>query len=312
MNVNPALLQIMQTMMIKILPLYAVMGLGFIFGRARPKAAEPLSFLQIYFIVPVVVVSSIANVEFQARYLLLPVLTFSGCCLVGLVTLVVGRRLWKDNTPNIFAYACGCANTGYYGIPVALIIFPPEILGLFMMAVIGYTLFESSLGYYWIARGHFTISDSLRKLSRLPILYAFAVGLGFSVLGWHVPDMAKDIARDFRGCYVVIGALMIGLGLSRLEHLKFEGKLITFVFSFKFLLWPLLALGFVVADNAALHLFNAEIHKILLLLAIMPLPANSIAFALQLNVQPDRASTLVFLSTVFALFYVPFIMALWG
>jgi len=47
-------------------------------------------------------------------------------------------------------------------------------------------------------------------------------------------------------------------------------------------------------------------------LAIMPLPANAVAYALQLNVQPDKTSTLVFLSTVFALFYIPLVMVFWG
>jgi predicted permease len=85
-----------------------------------------------------------------------------------------------------------------------------------------------------------------------------------------------------------------------------------FVFAFKFVLWPVLALVLIVTDNLLTHLFSEQVHKILMLLAIMPLPANAVAFSLQLDVQPDKASTQVFLSTVFALIYIPIIMTLWG
>lgn len=303
---------IMQGMMIKILPLYVVMALGFIFGRIRPQAAEPLSFLLIYFIVPIVVVSSIANMEFNRSYLLLPLLGYICSVAIGFVALQIGKRIWKDNTPNIFSYACGGANTGYFGVPVALIIFPPEILGLFILTITGFTLFEVTFGYYWVARGHYTIKDSLRKLFHLPIVYAFALGIICSAFALRVPDFAKDITRDFRGFYVIGGALMIGLGLSRLNHFRFEGKLIAFTTVFKFILWPMLVMSLIMFDRAVTHMFNDQIHKIFILLAVLPLPANAVAYAIQLNVQPDRASTQVFLSTVFALFYVPLVMALWG
>ncbi|HEU0118522.1 MAG TPA: AEC family transporter [Alphaproteobacteria bacterium] len=305
-------LTIAEAMIVKIAPLYGLMLLGFIYGRLRPTAAEPVSFLQIYFMVPLVTVTGIANLEFQVNYLLLPIITYLGCCVVALAAYWVGRKIWNDSTPNIFSYASGCANVGYYGIPVALIVFPPETFGIFMMSMIGFTLFEGSLGYYLVARGHFTVKDSLKKLVRLPILYAFTAGVVLSAFGMHVPDALKDITRDVRGCYVTLGALMIGFGLSRLQHLKIEGKLIAYTFSFKFIGWPLLALALIALDRNLTHLFAPEIHKILFLLSVMPLPANAIAFALQLNIQPDKASTLVFISTLFALIYVPLAMAFWG
>lgn len=310
--IDAAALTVFQSLVLKIAPLYAVMAIGFVFGRLRPAAAEPFSFLQIYFIVPVVVVSGIAGLDFQPSYLLLPVVSYLACCVISLAALWGGKKLWPDNTANIFAYSCGSANTGYYGIPVALVVFPPDIIGIFMVTIVGYTLFEGSLGYYHVARGHFTARDSFRKLLRLPILYAFIVGVALSALHAHIPDMLKDMLRDFRGSYVVIGALMIGFGLARVQQFRLDWLLIAFVFAFKFLVWPLVTYGLILLDRSVTHQFDPVIHKMLMLLAVMPLPANTIAFALQLNVQPDKASTLVFLSTLFALVYIPLAMVLWG
>jgi len=297
--------------LIKIIPLYLVMVLGFIYGRSHRGAAEPLSFLQIYFVAPVVLGSNIASMSFRGAYLFLPAITYVIACTVGLVSYRFYKWIWKDNTGNIFSYACANGNSGYFGVPVALILFPSEKLGIFMLASVGFILMENTLGYYLIARGQFSARESLRKLARLPNVYAIAFGVVLSAIHFAPPAFAGDVLRDFRGTYVVLGALMVGLGISRLEKLTIEGKLIATVFAFKFLAWPALALVAVVLDESVFHLFDADIHRMLLLLAIIPLPANAIPFAIQLKVQPDKASTLVFVSTVFALFYVPFVMALW-
>ncbi len=310
--INLAILPLFNSILIKMLPLYGVMALGFLYGRLHRKAAEPLAFLQIYFIAPIVVAASLANMEFQISYLWLPLITFLGCSVVATIAFFVFKGIWQDNRANLFSYACSGGNTGYFGVPVALILFPPSSLGLFMMIIIGFTLFENSFGYYLVARGNFTARDSFRKLIKLPTGYAFIIGVTLSALGWHLPDFSKEIIRDFRGCYIIMGALMIGLGLSRVEKFSLESKLITVVFGLKFILWPLFALLIIACDLTFLHIFTPNIHKMMLLVASVPLPANAIPYAMQLNVQPERASTLVFLSTLFALLYVPFVMILYS
>jgi malate permease and related proteins len=41
-------------------------------------------------------------------------------------------------------------------------------------------------------------------------------------------------------------------------------------------------------------------------MAIVPLAANTVALATELKVHPERAAIAVLLSTLFALFYIPF------
>jgi len=51
---------------------------------------------------------------------------------------------------------------------------------------------------------------------------------------------------------------------------------------------------------------------LMLILSIVPPAANIAAFAAQLNVQPEKAATTVLLCTIFALFYIPFIVMISG
>jgi len=46
------------------------------------------------------------------------------------------------------------------------------------------------------------------------------------------------------------------------------------------------------------------------LFSIFPIAANKVAFATELKVHPEKAALTVFLSTLFALFYIPLVVSL--
>ena len=52
--------------------------------------------------------------------------------------------------------------------------------------------------------------------------------------------------------------------------------------------------------------------NIVILITIVPPAANSVAFAAQLNIRPEKAATTVLLGTVLALFYIPAVIWLVG
>jgi predicted permease len=66
----------------------------------------------------------------------------------------------------------------------------------------------------------------------------------------------------------------------------------------------------ILIDIRWLHLFNPLIYHVLALLAIVPLAANTVAYATQLNAHPEKAAVTVLASTLWALIYIPLIMSL--
>ena len=58
---------------------------------------------------------------------------------------LIGKMLFKDNTKNLLALAAGTANTGYFGVPVAIELFGEGIIGILVVAIFGFTVFENSL-----------------------------------------------------------------------------------------------------------------------------------------------------------------------
>lgn len=145
---------------------------------------------------------------------------------------------------------------------------------------------------------------------RLPTLYAFFLGLAVNVLGISFGQIYTDIIISFRGAYTILGMMLIGLGLASFGKYSFDYVFLSLTFLAKFIIWPAVILLIIFLDTLFLHLYTPEIHRVMVLMSIVPLAANTVAYATELKAQPEKASLAVFLSTIFALFYIPFIVLL--
>ena len=76
----------------------------------------------------------------------------------------------------------------------------------------------------------------------------------------------------------------------------------------KFIFWPLLMLALISLDFYIFKIYDYEIYRAFILLSIVPIAANTVIFATVLNVYPEKVSSAVLFSTIFALVYVPAII----
>jgi predicted permease len=291
----------------RLIPLYALVAAGFVLGRVLEVRRESVATILIFFVSPLVFFNGAAAVNLTAGGFSLPVLIYLLACGICLAALRLARRWWRGPTPYLAAFAAGNANSGYFGLPVALAVLGERSLGLAVMASFGFTLYENTLGYFVTARGRSTAGESLRKALRLPAVYAFAAGLLCNYLGWKPQLAMDDFFRNVRGAYSVLGMMMVGLGVSTMRRLVVDRHFVAFVFFAKFGVWPLVMLALVQADRHWLHFYSPDAHKILILMSAVPLAANTVAIAASLNVEAEKAGVAVLLSTAFALFYIPIV-----
>jgi hypothetical protein len=299
-------------LLIKMLPLYGTMALGFVFGSRFRDARKTIADLIIFCVSPVVFFTAVADMAFDPVYLWLPFIIWSLASLLGFLALTVSRFFWpsSDKITNLLGLMAGTSNSGYFGVPVILILFPndPNILGIYMLIVLGGTIYENTVGYYLLARGDFTSKEAVRRVLRLPALYAMAAGIVYSFsFDGVLPPLLEKIASDFKGAYVVLGAIMVGLGLVGTKISALDAKMMSFAFSFKFLLWPVVIGLIILVDQFTIKILSDTLILLLILKSIMPLAANNIAFASQLNIYPEKTGQVVVGSTFFALFYIPFV-----
>ncbi len=286
------------------------MGMGFVAARVLSVPGEPVSKLIFYLIVPIVFFNGALHAPLSLSVLSLPLVPFAISSLLCLLFYYFGQHMFRDATRNLLALSAGNANVGYFGLPVAYMLFDTKDVSLYMVLMLGTTLYESTLGYYIAARGQFTAEEALRKVLRLPVIYGFSAGLLLNALNVHVPVFLDDFFFNVRGCYTVLGMMIIGIGLAQVKEFSLDLKFTACAFFGKFICYPLLALAFIALDNSLLHWYSAQAHAALMLLSIVPMAANAVVIATLLNVQPAKAAVAVFLSTLFALFYVP-LMVMW-
>lgn len=294
----------------KLLPLYALVAMGFFAGRKLKVERESIARIVFYLLVPVIIFAGVVKVELSAATLALPVITYAIAAFMNVLFLRLSRFAYKDATANILACTAGTGNTGYFGLPVAMALFDEQTVAIYIMLMLGTTLAESSIGYFLAARGHATWQTALQKTLRLPTLYAAALGLLVQVAHIPLPEIFWDFVDSMRGTYVVLGMMIVGLGIAGMRRLSLDLRFIGLAYSAKFLVWPVIALGLAAADSAWLGIYSVEIHHALFLLAIVPMAANTVVIATLLNTAPEKVASAVLISTLIAVVYVPAMIAL--
>lgn len=299
------------TLLYNIFPLYVIIALGYIAGKKLPISLESTASLAIFVLTPVVLFGAIAKTTFEAQYLALPLVVLAVCCLIALTAYKLAQKRFKDVTPNLLGMASGTGNTGYFGLPVLLALFGEGLAGIYLLMNFGIILFENTLGYFLGARGHATAKDALKKVIRLPALHATWLGIIFSLL--QVNDTRPMIIffiywEYFYGAWIVIGMMLIGIALSKVKGIRVNPELLGWFFAFKFLVWPLAMFALISLDRSLLGWFDETTHALFMLLSAAPLASNIVAFAAHLNLRPSEAAAAVLLSTIFALFFIPFLM----
>jgi predicted permease len=299
-------------LVVNLFPLYGLIAAGFFIGRFLHIDRETLINIVLYLCLPIVVFGFIAGLDLKPAYALLPLVMFLIQAVIGLAMLRAGRAVYGDARANLLSMCTAMGNGGYFGLPLVLLLFPPEWVGVYMFMLLGGVLYEGTLGYYIAARGKFTVGDSIRKVLKFPSIYAVAAGLLVNLAGIDMPDLFITYWGYFKGAYVILGMMIIGAALSKVDRLVFAPRFLVLVALGKFIAWPVLAYGFVALDSLFFHLFDEPVHMFVIVSSLMPPAANIAAFAEKFDIVPAKAATTILIATLFALFYIPAVLTLIG
>ena len=305
-------MSVFASLFLNLLPLYALIFAGFVAGRYLNVDRQSIGTLAIYIFMPVVMFGFVADLDFKLEYVILPFLLYGISAVVALSFLNLGKKIYGDNQANLMAMCAAMGNTGYFGLPLVLLFFPKELIAIYIFMNLGALIFEATIGYYIAARGNFDVRTSLMKIVGFPGIYAIALGLVFNQTGVELPEIFWTYWTHFKGAYVVVGMMIIGVALSQLDRFVFGVRFVSLTFAGKFMALPLLAFAFVMIDRIWLHWFEKDIHHLIMIISIVPPGANIAAFATKMNLQPEKAATTILIGTVFALFYIPLMIWLMG
>jgi malate permease and related proteins len=293
----------------KLLPLYVTVLLGWIAGRYLEASGRHIAGIMLYIVTPSVIFAGVMAAPLSPAVILLPVLTFTLCSVLGLLHLAIAKRTVTDESANLIPLAVGTGNTGYFGIPVALLLFGQEGLALYIVCMLGTTLFENSVGFYLAARGRYRMGDALGRVARLPSVYAFVAGIALNLSGFSIPEVFVPLFDNLRGAYSILGMMIIGMSILSMRGLAGNLRFTTLAFFGKFVSWPLVALALWWLDANVFGIYSEAVHQAIFLISITPMAANTVVIATLLDTSPRQAAGTTLLSTLFALAFIPVMVA---
>ncbi len=284
--------------------------IGFLAGKYSKVERDSIASLLFYFISPIVFFAIPASTTLTLSALSITVVVFCISTLLSLFSYYFFGQYWKDHTRNIIALSAGTANVGYFMLPIASALFDDYTLSIYMMAVIGVNIFESSVGFYICARSFASTTESILKVIKLPILNGFLLGCLFSFAGFTLPDFLDDFLYNMRGAFSILGMVMIGLALAALQSFEIDIKFTVATFISKFLFYPIGVNIFIFLDKIIFNWYQEDHYNALRLLSMAPMAANIIVIASLQKFHPGKVATTVFLSLLFVVIYMPVMVIL--
>lgn len=305
-------MSIFLTLLGKILPLYFSIILGILSTWILKCDKDSLAKILLFILAPLIVFNATISVKLDYSVLFLPTFFFTLSTILAFTLLFLFKKIYHDNTANLLAFSTSTGNSGNIGIPLAILFLEPQLVDVFIFTVLANILYQNSVGYYITAKGNFTALESLKKVLKLPVLYAFLLGLILNIYGFKAPELFLNYADYVKGAYAILGMMLLGMGMEKIKSdNSFDLKFISYALGIKFLLWPALILSYIYIDKNYLFFLNDGYFMIMFLFSIVPLAGNTAVIATLLDVKPQKMSLAVFISTIVSLFYIPFALYLY-
>ena len=226
-------------------PLYIIIALGYIGGRYMQLNLESIARILIFMLQPIVAFGAVSRIDFQPEYLALPFVIAGASAVIAVSSHVLSRKIFSAKRSCLIGMASASGNTGYFGLPVIMALFGPDAIGIYLMINLGIQISESTLAYYLGARGEHTVTESLKRVFRLPSIYAMALGLLVNFTGLNLPDIFYTYWDHATGAWIIFGMMLIGIALGKTAPLQFNWRLNAWLGGVKFIVWPLAVLSLI-------------------------------------------------------------------
>ena len=289
----------------QIIPLISFILIGYIAGRSFKLHSTELGVIVAFVLAPLASLGAILQLKLSFTYLMLiPLGVFISTC-VTLLSYFLGQVVFKNTLANAVAISSSSGNTGFFGLPIFMMIAPPSMAGIYLMFNVGLVICESSLGYYIAAKGQFTTKQSLIRLLKMPPLHAIWIGLLLNMLGVTASDVVITYWHKILDTWIVMGMMLIGIALASYPRISIDIKLCTYLSFIRFILWPLTTLSIIMLDMLFFECFSYYIRLILLVIGLLPMSVSSVAITSILGLYSDKIAFALLWTTLLAVIITP-------
>ena len=307
----------MLAILLKTLPFFAVIGLGFWAGRTRFFSAEATVFLTkfvFYFPLSAMLFGFAANLDLSAIFSWGFVLAYTLATLA--IWAVVGAvALMRGTGPEVAVFEAHTGvigNVGFLGIPMLAMLLGKAAVGpVLMVLAVDLVVFSTILtliitGLRGGTVGLAMLGGLVMGLLKNPMIVSVVLGLAWGATGWSLPVPVNEFMTLLGAAATPCALFAIGASLAGRAPERVE--IAAWLTLAKLVLHP------AAVAIAALWLFTVDPFAagVMIAAAALPVAGNVFILAQHYGVAPQRVSTAILLSTAISVLTVTVVIALIG
>ena len=286
----------MSSIIFSILSIYLFIIIGYIAKRSFKEQIDDKTitllnvyFLQVFLTFWGLLLRPIDITLFYAPFVYLIII------LIALVfsALFAKKFFHEKKEHSIAVVAALIGNTANLGIPLNIAIFGEASIPCTTIVNLMNIFVVYTIGVYFYSRGTFSVTESLKNILKLPILWAALIAIGLSLYGYRPNKAVMDMLMMGAYASITMQLILFGIYLYGTKVREINRTLINWVISFKFLLLPTLA--FVVLSFLEL---DSMIKGIIFIELLTPLAIANVNLSSLYDCEPKIVTALVFITSL--------------
>ena len=284
-----------------VLPIALVALCGVWVGRAFQLDIKTLTRLNIYVLLPALVLTGVYGSHLEIGITVRIVAGFLlNCAVLYGVAIALSRKLQlpTDTQKSLIATTL-LANTGNIGLPFILFALGEAALERAIVYLVASAIFIASVGPTFL-KGQ-GIRSGLKITIHLPVFWATLAGIGLQTFTWKVPlavDRALELMAD---AAIPIALLLLGIQLSRIPVKIGAYELLAA--ALRLVVSPLSAYGI----GQLLKLEGLDL-AVLVMQSSMPVAVNTLIWVTEFGGDTVRVAKTIVLSTALSFVTLPTVL----
>lgn len=291
-------------LLLVVLPAFVIFGTGFIGQKIFKLDIKSISTMALYLMVPFLAFDTFYSNELNIEYFYMFLLNILFTIVLVVITIIFGKSI-KADKPHMSAIVLGTIfpNTGNYGAPVALFAFGAVAFDYAVIIMVIQALLINTVGIFIASYGSektTTTKEALKNVIKMPVLHGVILGIVFQLVHIELPSTIMDGIGLVGAASVPTVMLILGMQLAEIRSQKFEFKYINTITVIRMVVSPFVAVVLV-----SFMPVNEMIKNVFILLAAMPVAANTAMLAVQFNTKPNLISFTTLITTLISLISIP-------
>lgn len=281
-----------------ILPIFLLIGTGFVLQRKLSLDIRTLTRLNIYILVPCFVFIKLYEAEFTFSFFL-KILSFF--VLYILIMFFISHFIsllfhFDKGKRTIFKNSTIFFNSGNYGVPVNDLTFngDPFAMSIQVIILTLQNIIVFSYGIFSMGLVHNGKLKGILGYFKIPIIYAMVIGLLLNIFKIEVPFFLFKPINYIAEALIAIALITLGIQVGKMK-LSFNIIDICLSLSIRLFVGPIVAILMI----RFFHITGMTAQA-LLIASAMPTSVNNAVIALEYNNNPEYASQIVIYSTIFS------------